>query len=199
VVRTGSLLLSFIIAGAVLARMGEDALGAHQIAFQLFIFLALVLDAIAIAGQVIVGRRLGAGDAVGARAAARRMIELSVGAGVVFGAALMTVRGVLPRAFSDDPAVLERASALWPLFALMQPAGAAVFALDGILLGAGEAGYLARSMLAALATFVPIALASLHLDWGVVGVWAGLNALMLVRLITCGARFRSGRWQRVGA
>jgi putative MATE family efflux protein len=197
--RTGSLLGAFTLASAILARVGAASLGAHQIAFQLFILLALVLDAIAIAGQVIVGRRLGGGDATGARAAARRMIELSVAAGVVFGIALMALRGVLPHVFSDDPRVLERARTLWPLLALMQPAGAAVFALDGILLGAGEAGYLAWSMLAALAVFVPIALVSLHLGWGVVGVWAGLNALMLVRLATCGARFAGGRWQRVGA
>lgn len=197
VVRTGSLLAAFVLAGAVLARVGAASLGAHQIAFQLFILLALVLDAVAIAGQVIVGRRLGAGDAAGARAAARRMIELSVAVGVVLAAALLALRGVLPHAFTDDGAVLERADVLWPLFALMVPVGAAVFALDGILLGAGEAAYLAWSMAAALVVFVPIAVASLH--WGVTGIWIGLNVLMLVRLVTCGARFAGGRWMRVGA
>jgi putative MATE family efflux protein len=199
VLRTGSLLGAFTLAGAVLARVGAPSLGAHQIGFQLFVFLALVLDAIAIAGQVIVGRRLGAGDAEGARAAARRMIELSVAAGAVFAVVLLALRGVLPRAFTDDPRVLERARTLWPLFALMQPIGAAVFALDGILLGAGEAGYLAASMAAAAAVFAPVALLSLHFGWGVIGVWAGLNLLMVVRLVTCGARFAGGRWQRVGA
>jgi putative MATE family efflux protein len=196
-VRTGSLLAAFMLAGAILARVGAASLGAHQIAFQLFIFLALVLDAIAIAGQVIVGRRLGAGDAAGARAAARRMIELSVVAGIAFAIVLMAVRGLLPQVFSSDPAVLERARTLWPLFALMLPVGAAVFALDGILLGAGEAGYLAWSMVGAFAVFAPIAVASL--DWGVTGVWIGINVLMLVRLVTCGARFAGGRWMRVGA
>ena len=64
------------------ARSAPPALGAHQIAFQLFVFLALVLDAIAIAGQVLVGRMLGAGDADGARAAARRMIGWSLVVGM---------------------------------------------------------------------------------------------------------------------
>jgi putative MATE family efflux protein len=199
VVRTGSLLGAFTLAGAILARVGSPSLGAHQIGFQLFVFLALVLDAIAIAGQVIVGRRLGADDAAGARAAARRMIELSVGVGIVFAAALLALRGVIPRAFTDDPRVLERARTLWPLFALMQPFGAAVFALDGILLGAGEAGYLAASMVAASAAFAVVGLLALHLDWGVIGVWAGLNVLIVVRLVTCGARFAGGAWQRTGA
>jgi putative MATE family efflux protein len=199
VLRTGSLLGAFVLASAVIARIGAPSLGAHQIAFQLFTFLALVLDAIAIAGQVIVGRRLGAGDAAGARAAARRMIELSVAGGVLLAALLMALRGVIPHGFTDDPRVVERARTLWPLFALMQIPGAAVFALDGILLGAGEAGYLALSMLAALAVFIPVALLALHFGWGVIGVWAGLDALMVVRLATCGIRFAGGRWQRVGA
>ena len=77
-VRTTALFASFLVAASVLARMGDAELGAHQIAFQLFLFLALVLDAIAIAGQVLVGRRLGAGDAEDAWAAARRMVLWSV-------------------------------------------------------------------------------------------------------------------------
>jgi len=75
-VRTGALIASFLVASAVIARIGQASLGAHQIAFQLFFFIALVLDAIAIAGQVIVGRLLGAADADGVYAAARRMNRL---------------------------------------------------------------------------------------------------------------------------
>jgi len=139
VIRTGSLLAAFTLAGAVLARTGEDALAAHQIAFQLFLFIALVLDAVAIAGQVIVGRMLGAGDADAAWAAARRMVVWSLVVGVAFTGLLAALARVLPRAFSSDPAVLDRAAELWPLFALLIPPGAVVFALDGILIGGGHA------------------------------------------------------------
>src|SRR5439155_13260171 len=81
--RTLALMSSFILAGAVIARLGDAPLGAHQVAFQLWIFLALVLDAIAIAGQIIVGRELGAGRAEAAYAASARMIWLSVALGIV--------------------------------------------------------------------------------------------------------------------
>ena len=200
VVRTGSLLLAFIIAGAVLAREGADSLGAHQIAFQVFIFLALVLDAIAIAGQVIVGGRLGAGDADGALAAARRMCFWSLAGGAVMAAGLLATIDLLPRVFSGDDAVIAKAHELWPLFALLQLPGALVFALDGILLGAGDTRFLAYAMaFSAFAVFVPIALLSLHYDWGVAGVWWGLNALMLARLVTIGARFLGRRWLVTGA
>jgi putative MATE family efflux protein len=199
-VRTTALYASFLVASAVLARVGEASLAAHQIAFQLFVFLALVLDAIAIAGQVIVGRSLGAGDAEGAHAAARRMIGWSVAAGLLFALVMLALIDVLPRAFTSDPRVVERAQEIWPLFALMQPANGAVFALDGILIGAGDTRFLMWAMLAAsLGVYVPIALGSLALGLGLVGVWSGLLGLILARLATCGWRFRGRRWAIVGA
>jgi putative MATE family efflux protein len=199
-VRTTALYASFLIASAVLARVGKDSLGAHQIAFQLFVFLALVLDSIAIAGQVIVGRSLGAGDAKDAYRAARRMIEWSIVVGALFALVMLVLIDVVPPAFTSDPAVIDEAKKIWPLFALMQPANGAVFALDGILIGAGDTRFLMWAMLAAsVGVFVPIALASLAFDWGIIGVWAGLLGLIAVRLVTCGWRFRGRRWARIGA
>ena len=199
-VRTTVLYASFVVASAVLARVGPASLGAHQIAFQLWVFLALILDAIAIAGQVIVGRTLGGGDADGAYTAARRMIGWAVALGAGLGAVMLALIGVLPHAFTGDDAVIDRAEAVWPLFAIMQPVAGAVFALDGILIGAGDTRYLMWSMMAAsLAVYVPIALAALAFDWGIVGVWAGLVGLMLTRLATLGVRFGGRRWAVTGA
>jgi Na+-driven multidrug efflux pump len=107
---------------------------------------------------------------------------------------------VLPRAFSSDPDVLDQAKKIWPLFALMQPANGAVFALDGILIGAGDTRFLMWAMLAAsVAVYVPVALGSLALGLGIVGVWAGLLGLIAVRLGTCGWRFAGRRWAVTGA
>jgi putative MATE family efflux protein len=199
-VRTTALYASFLVAGAVLARVGNDSLAAHQVAFQLFVFLALVLDAVAIAGQVIVGRSLGAGDAEEAYRAAKRMIELSIAAGAVFAVVMLALTEVLPRVFTSDADVIGELHKIWPLFALMQPANGAVFALDGILIGAGDTRFLMWGMLASsLGVFVPVALASLALDLGIVGVWCGLVGLIAARLVTCGWRFRGRRWAIVGA
>ena len=200
VIRTGSLLAAFTIASAILAREGSHSLAAHQIAFQLFVFLALVLDAIAIAGQVIVARALGAGDVRTAYDAALRMCGWAAVFGIGFAIALLATTEVVPQAFTSDAGVQDRAEVLWPLFALLQVPGAVVFALDGILIGAGDTRYLAVSM--AFATFVcflPVALLSATQDWGVTGVWVALNVLMLARLGTTGARFLGRRWAVVGA
>ncbi|MDE3024443.1 MAG: MATE family efflux transporter [Acidobacteriota bacterium] len=197
-VRTTALMASFVLAASVCARMGDAEIGAHQIAYQLFILLALVLDAVAIAGQVIVGRMLGAGDADGAHAAALRMIGWSVVVGGVFAVVLLPLAHVIPRAFTGDPSVLAQAAKLWPFFALMQPLGGAVFALDGILIGAGDTAYLMWSMLAASAAFIAIAALSLALSWGIVGVWVGLDVLIAARLALLASRFAGRRWAVVG-
>src|SRR4029453_6050794 len=109
-------------------------------------FLALVLDSIAIAGQIIVGRELGAGRSDEAYAASVRMVQLSVALGGVFALGLLALVDVLPRVFTSDPAVLEQCRDLWPIFALMQPLNGAVFAFDGILIGASDGPFIAASM-----------------------------------------------------
>jgi putative MATE family efflux protein len=197
-VRTTALYASFLAAASVCARMGDAQLGAHQIASQLFLFLALVLDSIAIAGQVLVGRALGAGDAEGAYASAVRMIAWSVVVGTLFAVVLLPLGGVLPRAFSGDHAVLGQARNLWPYFVVMQPLGGAVFALDGILIGASDTAYLMWSMLAASATFITLAVLSLELSWGIVGVWVALDVLIGARLALLAVRFAGRRWAVVG-
>ena len=197
-VRTTALYASFLVAASVLARVGDAELGAHQIAYELFLFLALLLDSVAIAGQVIVGRTLGAGEADAAYDAALRMIAWSVVLGGVFALVLAPLAHWLPSAFTGDPSVLAQAAKLWPMFVLMQPLAGAVFALDGILIGASDTAYLMWSMLAASALFIVIAALSLALGWGVVGVWIGLDALIAARLALLGTRFASRRWAVVG-
>jgi putative MATE family efflux protein len=197
-VRTAALYASFLVAASVLARMGDAEIAAHQIAYQLFLFIALVLDAVAIAGQVIVGRMLGAGDADGAYDAALRMIGWSVAIGGVFALILAPLSHALPAAFTRDPRVLHQAAFLWPFLVAMQPLGGAVFALDGILIGAGDTRYLMWSMLAASALFIVLAALALALDWGVTGVWAALDVLIATRLALLWPRFARRKWAIVG-
>jgi MATE family, multidrug efflux pump len=197
-IRTTSLIAAFLLAGATAARAGDAPLGAHQIAFQLWIFLALVLDAVAIAGQIIVGRELGAGRAERAYDASERMIWLSVALGAAFAVVIGAGVELIPRAFTSDVATLDQATALWPLFALTLPFSGAVFALDGILIGASDGPYLAASMAAAFAVCAATLGLVLAEDWGIRGVWAAIALLILVRLALMGARFRRRRWLVTG-
>ena len=127
------------------------------------------------------------------------MIGWSTAIGALFGAVLLALGDIVPGLFTNDPAVIAKASDIWPLFALMMPFNGAVFALDGILIGAGDTRFLMWGMLAAAAVYIPIAVLALTEDWGIVGVWWGLVALIGVRLLTCAARFASSRWALTGA
>ena len=197
-VRTTALYASFLVAASVCARMGDPQLAAHQVASQLFFFLALILDSVAIAGQVIVGRMLGAGDPDSAHASAVRMIGWSAVVGAAFAIVLLPLADVVPRAFTSDPLVLHETAELWPYFVLMQPLAGAVFALDGILIGAGDTAYLMWSMIAASALFITLASVALARDWGIVGVWIALDVLIAARLGLLWIRFAGRRWAVVG-
>lgn len=197
--RTAALRGSFTLATAVAARIGTADLAAYQIAFELMFLLALALDAVAIAAQAMTGRFLGAGDADGARSAGRRMIEWSVLAGVGFGAVLALLQPVLPELFTDDPEVVALAGILIWWVAGLQPLNGLVFALDGILIGAGDLAFLAKAMAVAFAVFAPAALAVLALDLGLGWLWAAIGLLMLTRAAVLGARFHGDAWLVLGA
>ena len=190
----------FLSAAAVAARFGPPALAAHQIVLQLWFFLALVLDAVAIAAQSLVGAALGAGDVPLAHALARRVGRYGLVLGTVSGVVFAALAGVLPRLFTTDAAVLAAVPAAWWFLVAMQPLAGVVFALDGVLLGAGDAAYLRTTTLAAaVGGFLPLTWASLVFGWGLVGIWSGLTALVVVRLVTLLLRLRSGRWAVAGA
>ena len=126
------------------------------------------------------------------------MIWLSVATGAMFALVLLALGGVIPRAFTSDPAVLAQCALLWPIFALMQPLNGVVFALDGILIGASDGRYLALSMAAAFVVFAGMLAVAARADWGVRGVWAALTVLIATRLVLMGARFLRRRWLVTG-
>ena len=193
--RAAVLQVSFLVATGVVARAGTAELGAHQIAIQLFFFLALVLDAYAIAAQTLVGQALGAARPDAARDTARRVTLWGLGTGVVVAGALLALRPVLLPLFTDDPAVLTQAAVAWWFLAGMQPLAGVVFALDGVLMGAGDVGYLRTVTIgAALVGFVPLSLLAVPLGWGLAGVWTGLTLFIALRLVAVLVRVAGERW-----
>ncbi|AZM61259.1 MULTISPECIES: MATE family efflux transporter [unclassified Streptomyces] len=198
-VRTLSLRAILMIATAVAARLGDSDIAAHQIILSLWSLLAFALDAIAIAGQAIIGRYLGAGDAQGARDACRRMVEWGIAVGVVLGVLVVLARPVFLPLFTSDPTVKDVALPALVIVALSQPICGIVFVLDGVLMGAGDGPYLAWAMLLTLAVFTPAALLVPALGGGLTALWATMTLMMTVRMLTLWVRTRSGRWIVTGA
>ncbi|MGN3958382.1 MATE family efflux transporter [Streptomyces sp. WAC8370] len=198
-VRTLSLRAILMIATAVAARLGDADIAAHQIILSLWSLLAFALDAIAIAGQAIIGRYLGAGDAQGARDACRRMVEWGIAVGALLGLLVVLSRPAFLPLFTGDPVVKDAALPALVIVAVAQPVCGVVYVLDGVLMGAGDGPYLAWAMLLTLAVFTPAALLVPTLGGGLTALWAAMTLMMAMRLVTLWLRTRSGRWIVTGA
>ncbi|MGW0332414.1 MATE family efflux transporter [Streptomyces sp. NPDC003011] len=198
-VRTLSLRMILMITTAVAARLGDADIAAHQIILSLWSLLAFALDAIAIAGQAIIGRYLGAGDPDGARTVCRRMVQWGIAAGVVLGLLVVIGRPLFLPLFTGDTAVKDTALPALLVVALSQPICGIVFVLDGVLMGAGDGPYLAGAMVLTLAVFIPVALLVPALGGGLTALWGAMTLMMTVRMLTLWLRARSGRWLVTGA
>ncbi|WJR32053.1 MATE family efflux transporter [Mycobacteroides immunogenum] len=185
----------FISAAAVAARFGAAALAAHQVVLQMWSFLALVLDSLAIAAQTLVGAALGAGQVPQAKSVASRVTVFSLGFAVLLAVLLVLGIPVLPGLFTSDVAVLHQMRVPWWFLVCQLPISGLVFALDGVLLGAADARFMRNAtMISALCGFLPLVWLSLVFGWGLAGIWSGLTLFLVLRLVLVGWRALSGRW-----
>lgn len=199
-VRGAAFQISFLSATAVAARFGAASVAAHQIALQLWFFTALALDALAIAAQALIGAALGAGDVAGARVLARRTILIGGACGIAFALLVAAGAGVVPSWFSADDQVREQALIAWPWFVGMQPLAGVVFALDGVLIGAGDLRFLRNlTIVASVGAFLPAIWTAYALELGLGGIWAGLALFLVVRLVGLLLRLRTDAWAVTGA
>lgn len=192
-IRTGALVGTMTLATAVAARVGVTAVAAHQVAAQLWLFLALVVDALAVAAQALVSKQLGQRDAAAARAVSNRLLQWGLLVGVVLGVGFFATQPILPGFFTDDAATIAAVLSVFPVVALLQPLNGLVFVWDGIYMGAEDFGYLAKAMLVAAAGAAAILLLVQPMGWGLTGVWWGITALMALRAITLAVPYVRGR------
>lgn len=201
--RSVSMRVVALVTTAVAARLGDESIAAHQVSHNIWALLVFAMDAIAIAGQSIVGRYLGAGDVRGTKEATRRMVEWGVLAGSVF---TLLVFLVLPWAhvpFTSDPTVAVLITASLVVVAVIQPLSGVTMVLDGVLMGAGDQRYLAWASLWTMLAFLPFALVLPYLAasqvWGLVGLWLAFSVWILARALTLGLRARGTAWLVTGA
>ena len=190
--RTGALVGTMTLATAVAARVSVTAVAAHQVANQLWTFLALVVDALAVAGQALVSKHLGAEDPGTARAVSDRLVQWGLGVGVALGLAFFALRPVLPYFFTNDATTIAALLGVYPFVALLQPLNGLVFVGDGIYMGAEAFGYLAKAMIGTAGAAAVVLLLVIPMGWGLAGVWWGITTLMLGRLVTLGVPYVRG-------
>jgi putative MATE family efflux protein len=202
--RTLSLRLAILATVLVVTAQGAVNLAAHQLAMTIFSFLAFALDALAIAAQALIGKELGARNAARARELTRTMIRWGTGFGVITGILLAVAAPWVGYIFTSDSGVRSALTvALWVL-ALGQPLAGYVFVLDGVLIGAGDARYLAIAGVVNLAVYFPLLVAVHQLkpggEAGLLWLWAAFAlGYMLARAVTLGLRARTDRWMVLGS
>lgn len=193
-IRTGLMLICFNVINALLAREGATDLAANQILFQMMIFLALVMDSLAIAGQSLIGRELGAAARESAQSYARRVTVLSFYAGIALALVLAVGNDLLPQAFTSDEDVLTQVGRVWWMFVVYVLFSSLVYGWDGVLLGGGDSRYMMLVLVAATSACLPVAFLLIDAPDAIVGAWIGFSVLNFVRLLGNGARVQSGRW-----
>jgi putative MATE family efflux protein len=199
ILRAAAFQVAFLSAAAVASRIGTAQIAAHQIGLQLWEFTALLLDSFAIAAQSLVGAALGGSNPVAARRLAWQVARWGLWAGIAFAALYAAGWYLVPQAFTSSAAVQHQTHLLWPWFVGMLPAAGVLFALDGVLIGAGDVAYMRTlTIVAGVLFFAPINIAALHWHWGIAGVWAGLTAFIVVRLIGMLGRTRGAKWLVLG-
>lgn len=204
-VRTLALRAIILLTVAVAADFGDVPLAAYQVTTTIWSLLVFALDALAIAGQALTGASLGSGDAKGARAATAFMVRWGVWGGVGLGLILLALHRVLPVLFTDDPQVRSAIAAGLIVVALAQPLSGYVFVIDGVLIGAGDGPWLARSMVLVLVAYLPVIALAYVLGaghgsaWSVVALWLAFSGFMLVRGAFMWWRIRGDAWAVTGA
>lgn len=183
-IRTGSLLAAFTMATAVATRVSDDSVAAHQVVMQLFIFLALGVDALAIAAQAMVGRRAGSGDLEEGRFISDRLVVMGAVVGLGLAAVLAAISGPLPGWFTDDPAVIAEIRSVYWFLVVLQPLAAVVFVWDGVFLGLADFAFLAGAMFLSALVTCGLLLVVLPLGWPLAGVWWAMIVLIVTRLVT---------------
>jgi putative MATE family efflux protein len=203
IVRTAAMRVALIVTTLVATDLGTAEVAAHQVAFTSWTVLALILDAVAIAAQALVGRALGAGDVREARSVTRRMVQWGVLSGFALTAVVLAVASVYAPLFTQDQEVRSLLIAALIVAALLQPLAGWVFVLDGVLIGAGDGRYLAWASVLSVVVFLPAALGIMLLDLsgtaGIVALWGAIGLWTLARLVTLDLRERRGAWAVTGS
>lgn len=178
-VRSMALLFALTATTVAAARIGVAEVAAHQIAFQIWLFLAFVLDSLAVAAMAMIGMDLGRKDTAAARDLAHRMLALGLMMGAVLGLGLAIAEPFLAGLFSADVPVSEGLSSIVWIVVLLQPITALVYVWDGITIGASAFRFMAVTMVCGAAvTVLCLALIGDTLT----GVWLSIGALSVSRL-----------------
>jgi multidrug resistance protein, MATE family len=172
----------FATAGALIGKLGEVPLAAHQIAIQTISATYMVPLGISTAAAVRVGQALGRGDPHAASRAGWTAVMLGAAFMSGCGVALVAMPRAIGRVFTTDAAVVEAAVALLAVAAAFQLFDGLQTCAMGALRGAGDTR---TAMLCHLVAYWTVGLPvgyvlCFRFGLGAVGMWVGLGAAVIL-------------------
>ena len=191
-----------LVGAAAMAARGysQDAsanIAAYQIALQLWLLCSFICDALAAASQALIADALGRQDEQDVRRITNVILYSSIGLGIFLGGSLALGKetGFLLNFFTSDGPTQQALASIVPIIILAQPLNSFVFAADGILQGASEFPFQAKSMALSSAvgigSFYYLEYLNRSVDYQsavgsdtLVNVWFGLIALQAMRGLT---------------
>lgn len=203
--RTLALRASMVGTVMLATHMGVTVLASYQAVNSAWNFVINMLDAIGVAGQALVATELGAGRREAARTMTRAASRAGLVGGVIIGIGLALAGSLAAPLFSASGDVQRLIVAGMVTLAVFLPLGGWMWALDGILIGAGDFRYLAITCGITAAIYLP-ALAVINLLDARLGLsdvartvilWSAINILFVgLRAVFNGLRARTDRWMR---
>jgi putative MATE family efflux protein len=181
-VRAVSLNVALILAVREATALGDEYIGAHTIAINLWLFSAFFIDGYGAAGNIMGGRLLGSKDYKGLWKLSKKIIQY----GAVVSLFLMLLGFIfykpIGQVFSNEPEVLHAFYAIFFILILGLPLNTLAFVFDGLFKGLGEMKYLRNVLLTAtFLGFIPTLFLTKFANWGLYGIWIALTVWMIIR------------------
>lgn len=186
--RTLMLRLALLAAlyGATL--QGTNTLAAFQVMLAIWMGLALVLDSLEVAAQVLAAKAFGAKDKSLLNLTNKTLVKYSIYLGMFLMFGLLAVYSFGPELFTENSEVHELIRSIWILLALVQVLNAVVFVTDGILMGVKDYKFLAFvQTIGLLGLLIVLVFAE-----SLLMILTALNVWMVIRLIFQAWRLQIG-------
>ena len=143
-VRALALNVALVLAVREATDLGDEIIGAHTIAINLWLFAAFFIDGYGAAGNIMGGKLLGAKDYNGLWKLTRRIAFYGGTVGLVLMGLGFLFYSSLGRLFSNEALVLNAFYAVFYIVLLAFPMNTVAFVLDGLFKGLGEMKYLRK-------------------------------------------------------
>jgi MATE family multidrug resistance protein len=187
---------AFVTFSALGSRQGEIILAANAVLLNLHMLATYGLDGFSHAAQAMVGRRVGAGDAPGLRAAVRANMAWEVGLAVLLALALLAFGPAASRGLTGIAEIRATALTYLPYLVVMPLISVWAFLFDGVFIGATRTGEMRNGMAVSLVLFWLAAWLLLP-GAGNHGLWLSFLILMSARGLWLGviyARHKPEEW-----